>query len=196
VLLVGIDPGLDGGIAVLGLPFGPRTQEEAWAYPMPTVPHFSGKGREVNPREVQRLLTMHRRCVPPQSNNPHDDPAIEQILVAVEHVENRPRKGEDGAFVKMGASSMFNFGDGFGMVRAAVILAGCSLVYARPQVWQKVVFAGMKKDNAKKTALSFASRRFPGVRLQKSDKAVKPHEGIVDALCIAEYLRRVNNGTL
>ncbi len=96
------------------------------------------------------------------------------------------------------AKSTFNFGWSLGILEG--IMAGLSIPYTKiaPKVWQKEMWqgitpvykAGAKTIDTKATSLLAAKRLFPLVDLRKSDRAGKPHDGIVDALLMAEYCRR------
>ena len=57
-----------------------------------------------------------------------------------------------------------------------------------PQAWKKTVLAGTTKD--KSAAVQFCRRAFPGVSLTPGRKRV-PHDGMADALCLAEYGRQL-----
>jgi hypothetical protein len=188
MLLIGIDPGLDGGIAIIGLPIkGIRDEESIWACTMPTKEHYTGKGREIDVRMVRSVIDGHRlfsNPVVPGRDWGGPDVGREAVLIAIESVRNI-NKGR-----KMGASTMFAFGDGFGKLRALLELESWATLYVTPQTWQKVVLLGKNKGDSKKAALSFVSRRYPAVELKASAKCKKPHDGKVDALCLAEYARR------
>jgi hypothetical protein len=41
-------------------------------------------------------------------------------------------------------------------------------------------------------ALIAAKRLFPNQKLVFGDRATKPHDGLIDALLLAEYARRLN----
>ena len=69
-----------------------------------------------------------------------------------------------------------------------------TLVHSK--TWQKEMWQGipmMKKSgktDTKAMSLLAAKRLFPKFDLTKSDRASVPHDGIVDALLLAEYCRR------
>lgn len=167
MLIVGIDPGLSGGLAFLSVSADAAAEEVATAV-MPTRPHFSGKGREI---DVRSLIGLVR---------PHTGQTTTFVI---------ERVGNQAIGRKMGATTMFSFGCGFGLVRGALEAAfpSASIEYPPPKVWQKSIFVGMSKGDPKAAALSFASRRFPDADFKKSPRAGKPHDGVVDALCLAEY---------
>jgi len=89
------------------------------------------------------------------------------------------------------------------------LLAGLAIPYimAKPQIWQKPFHAGMScplnanrfsdEKISKQKSLIAAQRLFPGETFQSDsrsgifhDQNVKPHDGIVDALLMAEFARQ------
>ncbi|GAA0567591.1 hypothetical protein ACFQH5_15765 [Halomonas salifodinae] len=92
------------------------------------------------------------------------------------------------AMPKQGVSSTFKFGMGFGLVIGVCEALGISYRLVTPQAWKKVVLAGTAKD--KDAAISFVRRAYPSVDLTPGRKRV-PHDGMADALCLAEYGRQL-----
>ena len=68
----------------------------------------------------------------------------------------------------------------------------------KPKVWQKVMWTGVtiqkksngKTNDTKKTSLLAVKRLFPRTDLTKAGRSVTPHDGIIDAILLAEYSRR------
>lgn len=149
-MIIGIDPGQGGGIAIIGEDF----QTASWVMPM--------AGKEIDGHAVANYL----RGLPPST-------------VFIEKVHAMP---------KQGVSSTFKFGMGYGLVIGVCEALGIPYRLVTPQAWKKVVLAGTTKD--KDAAVSFVRRAYPGVDLTPGKKRV-PHDGIADAVCIAEYGRRV-----
>ena len=89
-----------------------------------------------------------------------------------------------------GVSSMFNFGRNFGWLQGALMVMGIPFELVMPQKWKKVY--GCTSD--KNTSIQVAQRLFPNVDLRKTPKCKGPHDGICEALLMAEYGRRVYNG--
>ena len=101
------------------------------------------------------------------------------------------------AIYGMSAKSCFNFGANFQACISALDIVGVSWEFIQPKTWQKEIFEGMNdiknskgKRDTKKMALMACNRLYPDVDLTPTERAKKPHDGLVDALCIAEYLRR------
>ena len=94
------------------------------------------------------------------------------------------------AMPKQGVSSTFKFGMGFGLVIGVCEALGIPYRLVTPQSWKKVVLAGTAKD--KDAAISFVRRAYPAVDLTPGRKRV-PHDGMADAVCLAEYGRVLMN---
>jgi crossover junction endodeoxyribonuclease RuvC len=98
-----------------------------------------------------------------------------------------------GAMPKQGVSSMFKFGRVYGNVEAMLIAFGIPTMLVRPQEWQKEIHRGAdgNLDSKAKSYVIF-SRLFPGVNALRTKRSTKPHEGMVEALLMAEFARRRN----
>jgi hypothetical protein len=82
---------------------------------------------------------------------------------------------------KMGATSAFNLGEGFGMLKAFAYFYGLRVVLPRPAAWKKH-FGLIGKD--KDASRLLASQLFPGVDLH-----LVKHHGRAEALLLAEWAR-------
>jgi hypothetical protein len=94
------------------------------------------------------------------------------------------------AMPKNGAVSMFNYGMGYGILRGVLLTMAIPHTLVPPGTWTRMMHAGASGKEAKKKSLEVARRLFPTADLRKPVSGKKPHEGIVDALLIAEYGRR------
>lgn len=95
--------------------------------------------------------------------------------------------------IKSTFSTALNFGRLIGFLEAFEVPH--SLV--PPQTWQKIMWLGTdSKLDAKPRSLQAAKRLFPSTELRASERCRIAHDGIVDALLIAEYGRRVLIGGL
>ena len=100
-------------------------------------------------------------------------------VVYVEKVHSMP---------KQGVASTFKFGMGYGVIIGICDALGLPYRLVTPQAWKKQVLAGTTKD--KDAAISFVRRAYPHVNLTPGAKR-KPHDGMADALCIAEFGRHL-----
>ena len=104
-------------------------------------------------------------------------PSRENARVCLEHVSAMPGQG---------VTSMFNFGKGFGWILGALDAFGLSYELVRPQKWKKEFSITADKN----TSIAVCRRLFPGVSLLRSDRCRKDHDGMAEALLMAEYARR------
>lgn len=102
-----------------------------------------------------------------------------QVIACVERV---------GAMPKQGLSSTFKFGKGYGTILGVLGALGVRTELVTPQAWKKVVLAGT--DHGKDAAIAWCRRAYPMVNLRRTERCSKDHDGMADALCIAEYARR------
>jgi crossover junction endodeoxyribonuclease RuvC len=90
-----------------------------------------------------------------------------------------------------GVVSMFNFGKTYGVIIGILTSFNVPITFVRPQEWMKVIHLKHTVDLPPKVRSKIAVESvYPGIDLRKSKKARTPHDGLVDALLIAEYGRR------
>ncbi|WP_299730133.1 hypothetical protein [uncultured Endozoicomonas sp.] len=117
-IIIGIDPGLKGGIAVLESDSKKIIRLED----MPVSP--DGKKQKVNGYGLLKIFGGYTRDT------------VE--MVYLERVGARPGQG---------VVSMFSFGRSYGAVEATVSLLGLSLTYVTPQSWKRRAgLVGAEKD--------------------------------------------------
>lgn len=162
VCILGIDLGLDGGLAFLDLAGDVRGLHH-----MPTRTAPNGK-RDVDAVAIDEVL-LHQ-CA--------DDGDFDYRRIRLAVVE------KVGAMPKQGVVSTFSFGRGTGKVLAVLELRGAAVQEVDPKVWKKVILVGTAKNKA--AAIGFATSNWPAARAQ-----IGTHDGLADALCIAEYGRRL-----
>lgn len=103
----------------------------------------------------------------------------DETIVVIEKAQSMPGNG---------GSAMFTYGKGVGRLEALLLLEGWRFEEVRPTTWKKVVLKDTAKDKA--AAIDYVTRAFPGVSLLPTPRSKKPHDGMADALCLAEYGRR------
>ena len=94
-----------------------------------------------------------------------------------------------GPMPRQGVASTFRFGYGFGLWMGVLAALRIPHQAVAPQAWKRVVLAGTAKDKA--AAIAFAARRHPDVSLLATPRSRVPHDGLADAVCLAEYGRRL-----
>ena len=91
-----------------------------------------------------------------------------------------------GAMPGQGVTSMFSFGQGYGLWRGIVVGLGLSYELVRPQAWQKEMLAGLPRGKqTKESAVQKAKQLWPEIPINR-----KKDWGLADAALIAEWLRR------
>ena len=144
-------------------------------------------GVDIGLRGGVAILDEHarvfRHCVMPTRTDPHGKKVIDPEafyncfgdakfdLVAYEYIHS---------FGHESRSSCFSFGRSAGRVQSVLELLRLPTVEPTPQMWKAEILAGTKKDKA--AAIGYCNARWPGF--------CKDHDGIADALCLAEYARR------
>jgi hypothetical protein len=99
------------------------------------------------------------------------------ILVTIERAQSMPKQGIAGT-----ASYMCEYGKLLGMCEAI----GWSYLNPTPREWKNLVLRDTKKD--KDAAINLVRTRFPELELRPG-KMRNYHDGIADAVCLAEYGR-------
>ena len=104
-----------------------------------------------------------------------------ECVCYLEHVHAMP---------KQGVSSTFNFGMNFGFIQGVLKAYEIPYELVTPQKWKKEFSCTSDKN----TSIEVCKRLFPNVNLKATDRCKKDHDGIAEALLIAEYGRRHYNG--
>jgi len=102
---------------------------------------------------------------------------FKDMKVSMEYLMNTP--GKQGTFA---------FGDGYGMVRGMLVYAGLPPNYVLPKHWKKDVMPNMPAD--KIASCVAAARLYPEAKAYMLKPRGGLHDGIGDAICIAEWGRR------
>lgn len=169
-IVIGIDPGISGGISIIWLETG-----KIVGAVMPTIKE-KGKNR-LDSLSIFGSLRVH---------------SIRDVvrLVVIERVGSQPTDGHMQAF-KFG----FNVGILHGIVQGLALPLDDTVT---PQRWQKAILGSFAPGESKAASVAFCRRRWPGLSLLPTPRCTKPSDGIADAACIAEFARRqvVGNGQL
>lgn len=90
------------------------------------------------------------------------------------------------AMPKQGVSSTFNFGMNFGFIQGVLKAYAIPYELVTPQKWKKEFSCTSDKN----TSIEVCKRLFPNVSLKATERCKKDHDGMAEALLIAEYGRR------
>lgn len=91
---------------------------------------------------------------------------------------------------KMGTKGAFNYGRGFAAIEIAVERSGHPINYVYPQSWTRVLHRDQHEiEDSKERSLAVAKILFDISKVPVT-RTGKVHDGIIDAILIAEYGRR------
>lgn len=144
--IVGIDPGLSGGIALLD------TEGKSFVWDMPTMGRGKGTKQRVNMAELCGMVS-----------------ACKADAGVIEDVSAMPGQG---------VTSMFSFGESFGIAQTAIVAANLPIHRVQPRKWKGHHNLGPDKDQARTRAIEL----FPDLADQL---ARKKDNGRAEALLIA-----------
>lgn len=91
-----------------------------------------------------------------------------------------------GAMPGQGVTSMFKFGENFGFIQGLLTAYSIPYELVTPQKWKKE----FQITGDKNSSISVCKRLFPYVNLRKTERCKKDHDGIAEALLMAEWARR------
>ena len=157
---VGIDPGLTGA-------FGVIEGNHIYGAPIPTFWRVlkSGKRRkQYDYMAIRKFLKVRK-----------------DAIVTLE---------EQFPFPGQGVVSQFSTGFGYGLLLGMMCGLGIVTKIVHAKVWQKEFFKRDMEKTTKEQALEVVKEIYPHVDLFSSERSAVPHDGIVDAILIAEYGRR------
>ena len=97
-------------------------------------------------------------------------------IVCLERVSAMPGQG---------VTSMFSFGQNFGYIQGLLEAFEIPYELVRPQKWKKAFGISGKNQS-----VEICKRLFPGVSLRRTERCKKDHDGMAEALLMAEYARR------
>ena len=109
MIVVGIDPGLSGAIAIL------ENNKVLNIFDMPVMAEGKKNKRQLNSAQ---LVSIIKDCTKPES----------EIAVVVEQVNAMPGQG---------VTSMFNFGQTFGAIKGVCAALELPIFFVRPSKWKK-----------------------------------------------------------
>lgn len=165
MIFIGIDPGLTGAVAAISPKGGVIVS---------LVPTIKGeKTKRLYDLESMKALVK----------NIGYEPRPDRRFVVLERQH---------AFPGQGSTSTFSIGRGFGLWEGILTGIGIEYITVPAQRWQKEVCPG-KKGESKIRAIQAVLRLFPGTQLRVGTRSKKDHTGFADAICMAEFGRRIKN---
>lgn len=161
---IGIDPGNTGALALM--------TDDGVLVEVVDMPIMAmGKKNQVNATEVANIVRDWKTMIEMDGL---------KLAAYLEKVGAMPRK-KDGSEIKMGSSSMFNFGKGVGNIEGVLAALKIPMFLVTPQAWKKHhKLAGTEKDMARTLAI----QQYPHV---SESLARKKDIGRADAILIASF---------
>ncbi|MDC0524570.1 crossover junction endodeoxyribonuclease RuvC [Pelagibacteraceae bacterium] len=124
--IIGIDPGLSGGIAVM------ENNKVLNIFDMPVMPEGKKNKRQLNSAQLSILIKENIK-----SN--------ENVAIVVEQVNAMPGQG---------VTSMFNFGQTFGAIKGICAALELPIFFVRPSKWKKYFeLINSSKDSSRTKAI-------------------------------------------
>ena len=155
MFIIGIDPGISGAICFF------ENGKIIDVIEMPTMNEGKKNKRQVNGAQIYNEISK-------RMNKTH----IKDVRVVVEHVSAMPGQG---------VTSMFNFGQSFGVIKGICSAMQLSLYFVRPTKWKKYFnLINSEKDASRTRAIEI----FPYFSSQLSKKK---DSNKADAILIASF---------
>lgn len=94
-------------------------------------------------------------------------------------------------------SSTYTYGEHCGYIQGTLYTLRIPFTLVAPTIWQKIQFKGTapkkgkKKRDPKERALEAAVRLWPREKFLASNRSSKPHDGMIDAMHIADYCKKM-----
>ena len=124
--IIGIDPGLSGGIAIL------ENNKVQRLYDMPVMSEGKKNKKQLNSAQLVKLIKDNIE-------------SQEEVSVIVEQVNAMPGQG---------VTSMFNFGQTFGAIKGICAALGLPIFFVRPSKWKKhFELINSSKDSSRTKAI-------------------------------------------
>ena len=117
---------------------------------------------------------------------PYSDETLRNIARSLTNESARCCLEQVHAMPKQGVSSTFKFGVSYGYIKGILEMAGLSYQEIPPQRWKKEF--GLNSD--KTASIDVCKRLFPSVSLRATERCRTDHDGMAEALLMAEYARR------
>jgi crossover junction endodeoxyribonuclease RuvC len=153
MIIFGIDPGVSGAISVL------ENKKVIEIFDMPTMIDGKKNKKQVNGSQVANII---------KEKVNHND----EIIIVVEHVNAMPGQG---------VTSMFNFGQSFGVIKGICSALSLPIYFVRPTKWKKYFNLIKTNKDASRTKVIEIYPEISGKISRKKDS------NRADAILIARY---------
>jgi hypothetical protein len=156
-------------------------------------PGFSGAFVQIDEegkllkKRIMPVLKTHNKTKTKTIIDEHGLNEIFELFSDTDHVFLEQVK----AMPNQGLSSTFTFAENYGIIRGMIISRKMDYTLVTPQKWTGKIHAGVSKDlDSKKRSLLVFQRSY-SYDFRLNSRCKNHHEGLIDALLIAEYGRRI-----
>ena len=153
MIIIGIDPGISGAISVL------ENKKVIDVYDTPTMIDGKKNKRQVNGAQVTNIIKERLN-------------GDNEVVVVVEHVNAMPGQG---------VTSMFNFGQSFGIIKGICSALSIPIYFVRPTKWKKHFNLIRTNKDASRTKVIEVYPKISSKLSRKKDS------NKADAILIARY---------
>lgn len=163
-LILGVDPGMSGAVVML------RDGEmQPWLLHQDYI-MTAGKAKTYDAAAMAAALRAR----------PWSYRRVDQPMIVLEDVQGR---------AGWSASTAVSLAKCHGMYVGWASAWGWELVVVQASTWHRALRLGKPsgKVTAKQLALQYVSQRLPGFDPRMAGRFKKPHDGLVDAACLAAY---------
>jgi len=158
MIIFGIDPGVSGAISIL------ENKKVIEVFDMPTMIDGKKNKKQVNGAQVTNIIKERLN-------------SDEEVLIVVEHVHAMPGQG---------VTSMFNFGQSFGVVKGICSALSLPIYFVRPLKWKRHFNLIKTNKDASRTKVI---EIYPEI---SSKISRKKDSNKADAILIARYFNDTN----
>jgi crossover junction endodeoxyribonuclease RuvC len=153
MIIIGVDPGISGAISIL------ENKKIIEVHDTPTMIDGKKNKRQINGAQVANIIKKKL----------NDN---KEVVVVVEHVNAMPGQG---------VTSMFNFGQSFGVIKGICAALNLPIYFVRPSKWKKYFnLINTNKDASRTKAIELYPKN-------SSDLTRKKDGNRADAILIARY---------
>ncbi len=135
-------------------------------------------------------IVLH--TVMPTVGNEYDLAGIQSFLAELLAIDSECRAVIEKPIILVGKSSRKTTRSVYyfdGLIQAMLFCMKISFESVSAKKWQSTTIGNGNKDT-KAASIQYVQRKYPGFSLLATERSRKPHDGIADALCMAEYARR------
>ncbi len=155
MIIIGIDPGINGAISII------ENKKIIEVYDTPTMIDGKKNKRQINSAQVTNIIKERLNT-------------DKEVIVVVEHVNAMPGQG---------VTSMFNFGQSFGVIKGICAALSLPIYFVRPAKWKKHFNLIKTNKDASRTKVIEAYPQISNKLHRKKDS------NRADAILIALYFQ-------